>query len=172
MSTSLRRSVGSMATRKVIGWSLPSTLPTAAKPSSESARETRSTLAVSTRSVSTRAPGPNSRAIDAATLAGGAAGFCAVTRSAASASVMSELVTDAEAQHLGLAHAGCVAKQRIVPLERGVPGRLVGDTERRDAAGPRPRPRHARRGAQLGVVARVAVGGAEVLCADAGVGGQ
>src|SRR5438034_2994883 len=38
---------------------------------------------------------------------------CAVTRSAASASVMSELVTDAEAQHLGLAHAGCVAKQCI-----------------------------------------------------------
>src|SRR3989442_3362439 len=134
MSTSLRRSVGSMATRKVIGWSLPSTLPTAAKPSSESARETRSTLAVSTRSVSTRAPGPNSRAIDAVTLAGGAAGFCAVTRSAASASVMSELVTDAEAQHLGLAHAGCVAKQRIVPLERGVPGGFVGDAEGRGAA--------------------------------------
>src|SRR3989442_8349184 len=142
MSTSLRRSVGSMATRKVIGWSLPSTLPTAAKPSSESARETRSTLAVSTRSVSTRAPGPNSRAIDAAILAGGAAGFCAVTRSAASASVMSELVTDAEAQHLGLAHAGCVAKQRIVPLERGVPGGFVGDAEGRDAAGQRAAPRH------------------------------
>src|ERR1041384_713196 len=62
MSTALRWSVGSMATRKVIGWSLPSTLPTAAKPSSESARETRSTLAVSTRSVSTRAPEPNNRA--------------------------------------------------------------------------------------------------------------
>src|SRR5881392_887449 len=153
MSTSLRRSVGSTATRKVIGWSLPSTLPTAAKPSSESARETRSTLAVSTRRVSTRAPGPNSRAIDAVTLAGGAAGFCAVTRSAASASVMSELVTDAEAQHLGLAHAGCVAKQCIVPLERGVPGRLVGDAERRDAAGQRPVPRHAGRDARLGVVA-------------------
>src|SRR3989441_878905 len=163
MSTSLRRSVASMATRKVIGWSLPSTLPTAAKPSSESARETRSTLAVSTRSVSTRAPGPNSRAIDAAILAGGAAGFCAVTRSAASASVMSELVTDAEAQHLGLAHAGCVAKQRIVPLERGVPGRLVGDAERRDAAGQRPVPRHAGRDARVGVVALVAEEGVELL---------
>src|SRR6059058_1369027 len=163
MSTSLRRSVGSTATRKVIGWSLPSTLPTAAKPSSESARETRSTLAVSTSSVSTRAPGPNSRAIDAVTLAGGAAGFCAVTRSAASASVMSELVTDAEAQHLGLAHAGCVAKQCIVPLERGVPGRLVGDAERRDAAGQRPVPRHAGRDARLGVVALVAEEGVELL---------
>src|SRR2546425_538229 len=163
MSTSLRRSVGSMATRNVIGWSLPSTLPTAAKPSSESARETRSTLAVSTRSVSTRAPGPNSRAIDAVTLAGGAAGFCAVTRSAASASVMSELVTDAEAQHLGLAHAGCVAKQLIVPLERGVPGRLVGDAEGRDAAGQRPVPRHAGRDARVGVVALVAEEGVELL---------
>src|SRR3989440_635734 len=163
MSTSLRRSVGSTATRKVIGWSLPSTLPTAAKPSSESARETRSTLAVSTRSVSTRAPGPNSRAIDAVTLAGGAAGFCAVTRSAASASVMSELVTDAEAQHLGLAHAGCVAEQLVVPLERGVPGRLVGDAERRDAASQRPVPRHAGRDARLGVVALVAEEGVELL---------
>src|SRR6059036_1483646 len=163
MSTSLRRSVGSMATRKVIGWSLPSTLPTAAKPSSESARETRSTLAVSTRSVSTRAPGPNSRAIDAATLAGGAAGFCAVTRSAASASVMSELVTNAEAQHLGLAYTGCVAKKCIVPLERGVPGRLVGDAERRDAAGQRAVPRHAGGNARLGVVALVADEGVELL---------
>src|SRR5256884_94457 len=163
MSTSLRRSVGSTATRKVIGWSLPSTLPTAAKPSSESARETRSTLAVSTRSVSTRAPGPNSRAIDAVTLAGGAAGFCAVTRSAASASVMSELVTDAEAQHLGLAHAGCVAKQLIVPLERGVPGRLVGDTERRDAAGDGPAPRLPGRGAPGGGVGPGAGGGGGVF---------
>src|SRR5881396_3160674 len=163
MSTSLSRSVGSMATREVIGWSLPSTLPTAAKPSSESARETRSTLAVSARSVSTRAPGPNSRAIDAATLAGGAAGFCAVTRSAASASVMSELVTNAEAQHLGLAYTGCVAKQCIVPLERGVPGRLVGDSEGRDATGQRAVPRHAGGNARLGVVALVAEEGVELL---------
>src|SRR6266568_411241 len=145
MSTSLRRSVGSMATRKVIGWSLPSTLPTAAKPSSESARETRSTLAVSTRSVSTRAPEPNNRAIDAATLAGGAAGFCAVT------------------QHLGLAYTGCVAKQRIVPLERGVPGGLVGDSEGRDAAGQRAVPRHASGNARLSVVALVAEEGVELL---------
>src|SRR6266571_2129801 len=71
MSTSLRRSAGSIATRKVIGWSLPSTLPTPAKPSSESARDTRSTRTVSTSSVSTRVPGPNTRAIEAASLAGG-----------------------------------------------------------------------------------------------------
>src|SRR3989454_7181310 len=171
MSTSLRRSVGSMATRNVIGWSLPSTLPTAAKPSSESARETRSTLAVSTRSVSTRAPGPNSRAIDAAILAGGAAGFCAVTRSAASASVMSELVTDAEAQHLGLAHAGCVAKQRIVPLERGVPGGFVGDAEGRDAAGQRAVPRHAGGGARPGGVGLVGGGGGSPFGGGPGGGG-
>src|SRR5437867_425920 len=134
MSTSLRRSVGSMATRKVIGWSLPSTLPTAAKPSSESARDTRSTLTLSTRSESIRAPAPNSRAIDAPTFAGGAAGSCPVSRTSTSASVTSELVADAEAQHLGLACAGRVAEQLIVHLERGVPGGLIGDAHRRDAA--------------------------------------
>src|SRR5947208_2866541 len=156
MSTSLRRSVGSMATRKVIGWSLPSTLPTAAKPSSESARDTRSTLTVSTRSVSTRAPGPNSRAIEAPTLAGGAAGCCAVSRRTASASVTSELVADAEAQHLELARTGGVAEQRIVSLERGVPGGLVGDAQRRDATRQGPVPRRAGGDARLGVVALVA----------------
>src|SRR2546422_684240 len=156
MSTSLRRSVGSMATRKVIGWSLPSTLPTAAKPSSESARDTRSTLTVSTRSVSTRAPGPNSRAIEAATFAGGAAGLCAASRRSASASVTLELVADAEAQHLGLARAGRVAEQLIVPLEGAIPGGLVGDAQRRDAARQRPVPRYAGGDARLGVVALVA----------------
>src|SRR6185295_2894268 len=163
MSTSLRRSAGSMATRKVIGWSLPRTFPIAAKPSSESARDTRSTLTVSTRSVSARASGPNSRAIEPVTFAGGAAGVCAVSRSAASARVTSELVTDAEAQHLELAQAGCVAQQRIVPLERGVPGGLVGDAERRDAARQRPVPRHAGGDARLGVVTLVAEEGVELL---------
>src|SRR2546426_262512 len=140
MSTSLRRSVGSMATRKVIGWSLPSTLPTAAKPSSTSARDTRSTLTVSTRSVSTRAPDPNSRAIEAATLAGGAAGCCAVSRRTVSASVTSELVADAEPQHLELARTGGVAEQLIVSLERRVRG---GGGEGRAPGGrqtPRPPP--------------------------------
>src|SRR5256712_12587357 len=163
MSTSLRRSVGSMATRKVIGWSLPSTLPTAAKPSSESARDTRSTLTVSTRSVSTRAPGPNSRAIEAATFAGGAAGLCAASRRSASASVTLELVADAEAQHLGLARAGRVAEQLIVPLEGGIPGGLVGDAQRRDAARQRPVPRYAGGDARLGGVALVAGGGGGLL---------
>src|SRR6185437_11589403 len=163
MSTSLRRSAGSMATRKVIGWSLPRTFPIAAKPSSESARDTRSTLTVSTRSVSVRASGPNSRAIEAVTFAGGAAGVCAVSRRAASASVTSELVTDAEAQHLELAQAGCVAKPRIVPLERRVPGGLVGDAERGDTAGQRAVPRHAGGDARLRVVALVAEEGAEFL---------
>src|SRR5206468_4006955 len=116
-----------MATRKVIGWSLPSTLPTAAKPSSESARDTRSTLGVSTCSVSTRAPGPNSRAIDAVTCAGGAPEVCALSSNSASARLTSKLVADAEAQHLGLARPGRVAQQPIVPLERGVPSGLVGD---------------------------------------------
>src|SRR5256886_4817760 len=156
MSTSLRRSVGSMATRKVIGWSLPSTLPTAAKPSSESARDTRSTLTVSTRSVSTRAPGPNSRAIEAASFAAGAAGLCDVSRRSASASVTLELVADAEAEHLGLARAGRVAEQLIVPLEGGIPGGLVGDAQRRDAARQRPVPRYAGGGARPGVVAVLA----------------
>src|SRR2546426_4028005 len=163
MSTSLRRSVGSMATRKVIGWSLPKTFPMAAKPSSESARDTRNTLTVSTRSVSARAPGPNSRAIEAATFAGGAAGDCAVSRRSASASVTSELVADAEAQQLGLARAGRVTKRLIVALERGVPGGFVGDAQRRDAARQRPVPRHAGGDARLGVVALVADEGVELL---------
>src|SRR6266702_2430900 len=114
MSTSLRRSAGSIATRKVIGWSLPSTLPTAANPSSVSARDTRSTAVVSMGSVSTRASGPNSRAIEAATLWGGA--WTVIT---------SELVADAKAQHLVLA------------LERGVPGGLVREAEGGDAPGER-----------------------------------
>src|SRR5437667_164656 len=156
MSTSLRRSVGSTATRKVIGWSLPSTLPTAAKPSSESARDTRSTLPLSTCSVSTRAPGPNSRAIDAATFAGGPPGVCAVSSNSASARFTSKLVADAEAQHLALARPGRVAQQPIVPLERRVPGGLVGDTHCRDPARQGPVPRHAGGDARLGVVALVA----------------
>src|SRR5256886_11188927 len=163
MSTSLRRSAGSIATRKVIGWSLPNTLPTAAKPSSESARDTRSTLAVSTRSVSTRVPGPNSRAIEATSFAGGAAGFCAVSRSTASASVTSELVADAEAQHFRFARAAGVTKQPVVSLERGIPGGLVGEAQRRDAARQGPVPRHAGRHARLGVVALVADESGELL---------
>src|SRR2546428_7029606 len=156
MSTSLRRSVGSMATRKVIGWSLPTTWPTAAKPSSESARDTRSTRAVSTCSVSTRTPGPNSRAIDAATFAGGAPGVCAVSSNSASARLTSKLVADAEAQHLGLARPGRVAQQPIVALERGVPGGLVGDTHRRDPARQGPFPHHAGGAAPPAVVAVLA----------------
>src|SRR2546426_2015737 len=163
MSTSLRRSVGSMATRKVIGWSLPSTFPMAAKPSSESARDTRSTLTVSTRSESTRAPGPNSRAIEAVTFAGGAAGDCAVSRSTASATVTSELVAHAEAQHLELARAGRVAKQLIVALERRVPRGFVGDAQRRNAARQRAVSCHAGGHAPLGVVALVAAEGGEPL---------
>src|SRR5437762_4330908 len=155
MSTSLRRSVGSTATRKVIGWSLPSTLPTAAKPSSESARDTRSSLPLSTCSVSTRAPGPNSRAIDAATFAGGPPGVCAVSSNSASARFTSKLVADAEAQHLALARPGRVAQQPIVPLERRVPGGLVGDTHCRDPARQGPVPRHAGGDARLGVVSLV-----------------
>src|SRR6266849_9094552 len=158
MSTSLRRSAGSMATRNVIGWSLPSTFPMAAKPSSESARDTRSTLTVSTRSVSARAPGPNTRAIEAATFAGGATGAggdCAASRSSASAMLTSELVAHAEAQHFELAHAGRVAQQLVVALERGVPGGFVGEAERRDAARQRAVPRHAGGDARLGVVTLV-----------------
>src|SRR6266851_5647763 len=149
MSTSLRRSAGSMATRNVIGWSLPSTFPMAAKPSSESARDTRSTLTVSTRSVSARAPGPNTRAIEAATFAGGAAGVCTASRTSASAMLTSELVAHAEAQDFELAHARRVAQQLVVALERGVPGGFVGEAERRDAARQRPVPRHAGGDARL-----------------------
>src|SRR2546428_13660467 len=158
MSTSLRRSVGSMATRKVIGWSLPAAWPTAAKRGTVSAGDTGSAQAVSTCSVSTRTPGPNSRAIDAATFAGGAPGVCAVSSNSASARLTSKLVADAEAQHLGLARPGRVAQQPIVALERGVPGGLVGDTHRRDAARQGPVPHHAGGGARPGVVALVAGG--------------
>src|SRR6266567_4240523 len=163
MSTSLRRSAGSIATRKVIGWSLPSTLPTPAKPSSESARDTRSTRTVSTSSVSTRVPGPNTRAIEAANFAGGAAGVCTVSRRTASASVTSKLVSDAQAQHFRFARAGRVAQQPIVSLECDVPGGLVGDTHRRDAARQSPVPRQAGGDARMGVVALVAEEGVELL---------
>src|SRR3989475_2716836 len=121
MSTSLRRFAGSIATRKVMGWSFPMTLPTWAKPSSESPAEIRSTAALSTWSVSTRACGPNSRTMEAATLVGGGAW------------IMSELIPDAETQHVGRAGPGLVAQQLVVALERRVVGRLVRETERGDA---------------------------------------
>src|SRR2546427_8859681 len=121
MSTSLRRFAGSIATRKVMGWSFPMTLPTWAKPSSESPAEIRSTAALSTWSVSPRACGPNSRTMEAATLVGGGAW------------IMSELIPDAETQHVGRAGPGLVAQQLVVALERRVVGRLVRETERGDA---------------------------------------
>src|SRR5256885_4408018 len=121
MSTSLRPFAGSIATRKVMGWSFPMTLPTWAKPSSESPAEIRSTAALSTWSVSTRACGPNSRTMEAATLVGGGAW------------IMSELIPDAETQHVGRAGPGLVAQQLVVALERRVVGRLVRETERGDA---------------------------------------
>src|SRR5256885_9989546 len=120
MSTSLRRFAGSIATRKVIGWSFPMTFPTWAKPSSESPAEIRSTAALSTWSVSTRACGPNSRAMEAATLVGGAW-------------ITLELIPDAETQNVGFAGPGLVAQQLVVALERRVVGRLVRETERGDA---------------------------------------
>src|SRR5256884_2727997 len=121
MSTSLRRFAGSIATRKVMGWSFPMTLPTWAKPSSESPAEIRSTAALSTWSVSTRACGPNSRTMEAATLVGGGAW------------IMSGLIPDAETQMVGRAGPGLVAQQLVVALERRVAGRLVRETERGDA---------------------------------------
>src|SRR3989442_7919049 len=143
MSTSFSRFAGSIATRNVIGWSFPMTFPTWAKPSSESPVEIRSTAALSTWSVSTRACGPNSRAREAASLPGGA---CAAapgwapsapsvqhTTAARRARIMSELIPDAETHDFGLACPGLVAQQLIIALERGVVGRLVGETERRDA---------------------------------------
>src|SRR2546425_7891518 len=143
MSTSRSRFAGSIATRNVIGWSFPMTFPTWAKPSSESPVEIRSTAALSTWSVSTRACGPNSRAREAASLPGGA---CAAapgvatgdpsvqpTSAARRARIMSELIPDAETHDFGFACPGLVAQQLIIALERGVVGRLVGETERRDA---------------------------------------
>src|SRR5690348_5470527 len=155
MSTSFSRSAASMATRKVIGWSFPSTLPTWAKPRSESPRETRSTRALSTRNVSKRASGPKRRAIEAATFAGGAAGFCAVKRSSVSAITTSELIADAQAQHVILAHAGRVAHQLIVSFEGDVPRRLVRQAHRRDPPRERWVARHAGRDVGLRVVALV-----------------
>src|SRR5438445_11782430 len=143
MSTSRSRFAGSIATRNVIGWSFPMTFPTWAKPSSESPVEIRSTAALSTWSVSARACGPNSRAREAASLAGGA---CAAapgvatsapsvqhTTAARRARIMSELIPDAETHDFGFACPGLVAQQLIIALERGVVGRLVGETESRDA---------------------------------------
>src|SRR2546426_929348 len=137
MSTSLRRFAGSIATRKVMGWSFPMTLPTWAKPSSESPAEIRSTAALSTWSVSTRACGPNSRTMEAATLVGGGAW------------IMSELIPDAETQHvgragvarvdrLGIAHPdarGHGAEQERADIVAGI-GR-----EQRDRGGERARPK-------------------------------
>src|ERR1041385_2384036 len=167
MSTSLRRSSGPTATRNVIGWSLPITLPTAANPSNESPRETRSTVVVSTRIVSLRAPEPKMRASEAASLAGGATGCCgASSRTATSIASLgrtSELVADAEAQHLVLGDAGRVVDQLVVALERRVPGGLVGEPERRDAPRQGGVPRDARGHVDLGVVALVAHEGAEFL---------
>src|SRR5256885_7436408 len=163
MSMSLRRSSGRIAIRNVIGGSLPMTLPTAAKPSSESPSETRSTVVVSTRIVSPRVPGPKMRASEAASLAGGAAGRCVASRSSASPAITSDLVPDAEAQHLVLAHAARVADQLIVALECRVPGGLVREPERRDAARQRGVPRDARGHVHLGVVALVARESVELL---------
>src|SRR2546426_11247166 len=143
MSTSCSRFAGSIATRNVIGWSFPMPFPAGAKPSSESPVEIRSTTALSTWSVSTRACGPNSRAREAASLPGGA---CAAvpgvatsapsvqhTTAARRARIMSELIPDAETHDFGFACPGLVAQQLIIALERRVVGRLVGETERRDA---------------------------------------
>src|SRR5437870_3407936 len=143
MSTSRSRFAGSIATRNVIGWSIPMTFPTWAKSSSESPVEIRSTAALSTWSVSARACGPNSRAREAASLAGGA---CAAapgvatsapsvqhTTAARRVRIMSELIPDDETHDVGFACPGLVAQQLIIAFERRVVGRLVGETERRDA---------------------------------------
>src|SRR3954470_5872918 len=55
-----------------MGWSLPLTFRTRAKPRSAPPLDTRRTDTVSTLSVSTRIPGPKIRSIDLATLPGGA----------------------------------------------------------------------------------------------------
>src|SRR2546428_1730898 len=143
MSTSRSRFAGSIATRNVIGWSFPMTFPTFFFLFIESPVEIRSTAALSTWSVSARACGPNSRAREAASLPGGA---CAAapgvatsapsvqhTTAARRARIMSELIPDAETHDFGFACPGLVAQQLIIALERGVVGRLVGETESRDA---------------------------------------
>src|SRR5256885_6880382 len=146
------------------------TLPTAAKPSSESPRETRSTVVVSTRVVSLRTPGPKRRASEAASLAGGAAGPWVASRRSASPAITSELVPDAEAQHLVLADATRVADQLVVALERGVPGGLVREPERRDTARERGVAGDARGHVRVGVVALVAHEGIELLGRPGGEG--
>src|SRR5256886_14062239 len=139
------------------------TLPTAANPSSESPCQTRSTVVVSTPSVSVRVPGPKIRASEAASLAGGAAGCCAASRRSASPTLTSELVADAEAQHLVLTRAARVAKPLVVTLERRVPSGLVCEAQRGDAAREGGVPRDAGGNVGLGVVALVAHEGAEPL---------
>src|SRR5947207_12347529 len=148
------------------------TLPTAAKPSRESPRETRSTVVVSTRIASLRTPGPKRRPSEAASLAGGAAGPWVASRRSASPAITSELVPDAEAQHLVLADATRVADQLVVALERGVPGGLVREPERRDTARERGVAGDARGHVRVGVVALVAHEGIELLGRPGGEGVQ
>src|SRR6185503_8438485 len=126
------------------------TFRTAAKPSSESPRATRSTVSAATVSALASAPGPKMRRTDAATLAGGAP--C----------LMSELVSHAESQGLTLPRAGRRAQHRVVPLERGVPRGLEGETECRDSPRQSAVPCRARRNIGLGVVTLVTHEGAQV----------
>src|SRR5690348_18166660 len=163
MSTSFSRSAGSMATRKVIGWSLPRTLPTWANPRSESARDTRSTADVSTRNVSTRVPGPNTRAMDAESLAGGGAGFWTASKRKGRRIATSELEADAEAHDFALADARRVAHDFVVALERRVPGGLVRQAKRGEAPRERPVTRHPGRHGSLRVVTLVARERVELL---------
>src|SRR5256714_12993477 len=139
------------------------TLPTAANPSNESPCQTWSTVVVSTPSVSVRVPGPKIRASEAASLAGGAAGCCAASRRRASPTLTSELVADAEAQHLVLTHAARVAEPLVVALERRVPSGLVCEAQRGDAAREGGVPGDAGGDGGLGVVALLARPGAYAL---------
>src|SRR3954451_364604 len=128
-----------MATRNVIGWSLPLTFRTWAKPSRLEPWEIRRTDAVSTFTVSTCRALPKIRWRDSATFLGGAdwahrdPARSASSRPAPAPILTSapdlELVPHPQAQQLPLRQPRLGPLELIVSLEHYVVYRLVGETE-------------------------------------------
>src|SRR5581483_1654918 len=181
MSMSRSASAVSTATRNVIGWSLPFTFRTWAKPSSAPPRETRSTRAESTRSVSTWTPGPKTRWTDSATLSGGA--DCAATRPGPPAAPAArrparsrgralELISHPQAEQVQLVGAGTGPLELVVALEDHVVERPVGEAEGGDAPRQRTVVGHAGGNPGERIVALVADEGVEPLRRGRGERGE
>src|SRR5690606_31234663 len=132
-----------------MGWSFPMTSRTWAKPSAESFRQTRSTVAPSSARESARSPFPYTRSRDAISFragtdcasSGGGAGDSEAASSSGRRPPWSftppilELVAHAKGEGLVLTRAGAVAEEGIVRLEDNVPERLVGQAEGGDPPG-------------------------------------